>query len=154
MTKHRIVVAAGLLAVVGCASSSDDRRHETVTRSGGVTETSSRDPGLARDRATRRGERMVYEDRVPSTATEITQRTALTDGPRRNDAVLVGRAPSNGEVWVVEADTGRIIYGGHLLGGQQLIVNLSRNELSMDARPLSAVRVDGAKAYKIYFLAG
>jgi hypothetical protein len=144
-----------LVGMVGCASSSDDRRHETtVTRSGGVTETSSRDPGLARDRATRRGERMVYEDRVPSTATEITQRSSLTDGPRRNDAVLVGRAPSNGEAWVVEADTGRIVYGGHLQGGQQLMVNLSRNELSLDGRPMSAVRIDGAKAYKIYFLAG
>ena len=71
-----LVCVAGV-AGAGC-SSSGSREHETVTHHNGVTEVSSRDPGLARDRETRRGERMVYEDRVPSTATEITQRSKLT----------------------------------------------------------------------------
>jgi len=137
--------------VTGCSSS-----HETttVTRHDDIREVSARDPGLAVDRESRRNGRMVVEDRVPSTATEITQRTTLTDGPRRTDSVLLARPAADGEVWLVDAATGRIVYGGHLRRGETLLANLTRNELSLNGRPLSAVRLDGTRNYKIYFHPG
>ncbi|HZZ42764.1 MAG TPA: hypothetical protein VFE58_07490 [Tepidisphaeraceae bacterium] len=142
-----VCIALGLLA--GCASSND---HQTVIHHDGVKDVSAHDPGLAQDRETRHG--MVFEDRVPSTAAEITQHTTLTDSGHRVDAVLLGRATLNGDACVVDVATGRIVYGGHLLKGQTLLVNLDHNELALDGRPITAIKIDGSREYKIYFLAG
>jgi hypothetical protein len=97
---------------------------------------------------------MVFERRVPSTATDITQPTTLTDGPHRKDSALVARLTQDGQIWLVEPGTGRIAYSGYLRQGDTLLVNLTRNELSLNGRPISSTKIDGTRPYRIYFLAG
>lgn len=151
-------VLAGVLgiaaALAGCSSGGSDRGEEAiVVHHDGSKETITREPGLATNREEARGGRMVIEDRVPSTAREIQEPAVLADGTRR-DGGLVARPTADGQVWVVDARTARILYTGQMQAGHELFVNPARDEITLNARPVQTKPLPRDGVFKIYFLPG
>jgi hypothetical protein len=69
------------------------------------------------------------------------------DGPGRGDFV----ADSNGTVWVVNANTGRVVYSALINRGDALVVDPASSRLLLNTHPVAVGELPAGDRYRVFF---
>ena len=83
-----------------------------------------------------------------------TGKSAIPDGADRvasGDGPIDYRAQRDGDIWVYDADTKKMVYTGPVRDGDRVRVNTETNQILIGGRTVSERPLAGNHKYEIYF---